>query len=80
MNNKFPLINFSLFEFTRRIFKSGGISLKGIFLLLVYYFQIILSLNFKAKEYECKLKVIFTPESSVNPEKYDYILLDISLI
>jgi len=38
------LINISVFEFTRRIFNSGGISLKGIILLPVYYLQIILAL------------------------------------
>lgn len=39
-----------------------------------------LSVNFIAKEYDCKLKVIFSPESTDNTEKYDYILLDINLI
>jgi hypothetical protein len=37
-----------------------------------------LQLNFMGKEYECKMRVIFSPESNVNPEKYDYILLAIS--
>lgn len=39
-----------------------------------------LAVNFKAREYDCKLKVIFTPESTGNAEKYEYILLDISSI
>ena len=41
MDIKFPVINFSLFEFTRRLMSSGGISLKGVFLILIYYLQII---------------------------------------
>lgn len=40
------LINISVFEFTRRVFRSGRISLKGIFLLLVYYLQMIPALPF----------------------------------
>jgi hypothetical protein len=34
--------------------------------------------NFLNKEYQCLLNVIYTPESLVNKEKYDYFLLDIS--
>ncbi len=41
MKWKFPLINFSLFEFVRRAFKGGRISFKGMFLLPVYCLQII---------------------------------------
>lgn len=41
MNYKFPLINFSLFEFVRRAFKGGRVSFKGMFLLPVYCLQII---------------------------------------
>jgi omega-hydroxy-beta-dihydromenaquinone-9 sulfotransferase len=40
------LINISLIEFTRRLFKGGGISLKGLFLLPAYYLQILPSLPF----------------------------------
>jgi len=46
MSKRFSLINVSLFEFTRRVFSGGRISLKGIFLLPVYYFQIIPALLF----------------------------------
>jgi hypothetical protein len=46
MKGKFPLINFALFEFTRRVFKSGGISLIGALRLPVYYIQIIAGLPF----------------------------------
>ena len=46
MSGKLPLINFSLYEFTRRAIKGGGFSLKGVFLLLVYYIQIIAGLPF----------------------------------
>lgn len=41
MNQKIPIINFSLFEFTRRTCLGGRISLKGAFLIPVYYLQII---------------------------------------
>jgi len=41
MNRKFPIINFSLFEFTRRACMGGRISLKGVFLIPLYYLQII---------------------------------------
>jgi hypothetical protein len=44
LNN--PLIHFPPAEFTARLFRSGGISLKGIFLLPVYYIQLIGSLPF----------------------------------
>lgn len=37
-----------------------------------------LALNFKGQEYECRLKVTFTPESQTSNADYDYILLDIS--
>jgi omega-hydroxy-beta-dihydromenaquinone-9 sulfotransferase len=36
----------SLIEFTRRLFKGGGISLKGFFLLPAYYLQIIAAIPF----------------------------------
>jgi omega-hydroxy-beta-dihydromenaquinone-9 sulfotransferase len=35
------MVNVSLIEFTRRLFKGGGISVKGILLLPAYYLQII---------------------------------------
>lgn len=38
------LINFPLIEATRRLFKSGGISVTGFFKLLFYYFQLIASI------------------------------------
>lgn len=41
------LYNISIFEFTRRVLKCGKISLKGIFLLPVYYLQIIPALPFE---------------------------------
>jgi hypothetical protein len=47
MSRGLPLINISLFEFTRRVIKSRQISLKGFFLLPIYYSQIILSLPFQ---------------------------------
>ena len=40
------MINVSVIEFTRRLFKGGRISLKGMFLLPVYYLQIIPALPF----------------------------------
>jgi omega-hydroxy-beta-dihydromenaquinone-9 sulfotransferase len=40
------VINVSLIEFTRRLFKGGGISLKGLLLLPAYYLQIIPALPF----------------------------------
>jgi len=46
MYRKFPLINFPLFEFTRRAFKGGRISPKGMLLLPAYYLKIIFSLPF----------------------------------
>lgn len=46
MGKELPLINFSLFEFTRRVFKGGGISLKGVFMLPVYYIQMVAGLPF----------------------------------
>jgi len=39
--SRIPIINFSLFEFTRRLFISGGVSLRGLAMLPVYYLQII---------------------------------------
>jgi hypothetical protein len=33
--------------------------------------------NFLNKEYQCLLNVTYTPESPLNKEKYDYILMDI---
>jgi len=47
MGNNFQSINISLFEFTKRVIRGGRISLKGIFLLPLYYFQIIPSLIFE---------------------------------
>jgi len=41
MSLKFSPINFSLFEFTRRVYLAGRISLKGLLLLPLYYLQII---------------------------------------
>ena len=40
------LINFPLFEATRRLCKGGRISFKGIFGILFYYLQILISLPF----------------------------------
>ncbi len=40
------MINVSLIEFTRRLIKGGGLSLKGILLLPVYYLQMIPGLLF----------------------------------
>lgn len=39
-----------------------------------------LALNFKGQEYECRLKVIFTPETQTSSPDYDYILLDLNVI
>lgn len=53
------MINNSLIEFTRRLFKSGGISLKGLFLLPAYYFQIIFASPFTLLQfllYEQRIK------------------------
>ncbi|HAH24356.1 MAG TPA: hypothetical protein DCL77_11485 [Prolixibacteraceae bacterium] len=36
-----------------------------------------LELNFMEKEYDCKLKVIFWPETNGKPERYSYVLLEI---
>ena len=47
MNSKFPLINISLFEFTRRVLQGGRFSLKGMFMLPLYYLQIIPALPFE---------------------------------
>jgi len=46
MSRNFSLINFSLFEFSRRVFLGGKISFKGLLMLPVYYLQIILALPF----------------------------------
>lgn len=46
MTKKFPQINIAIFEFTRRVFKSGRISLKGVFLLPLYYLQLITAIPF----------------------------------
>lgn len=51
MSNRFPLINFSLFEYTRRVFRGGRISFKGILLLPLYYFQMIPALPFAFLQY-----------------------------
>ena len=37
-----------------------------------------LTFNFRNMEYECKLKVVYTPESPLSKENYEYTLLDIS--
>lgn len=37
-----------------------------------------LALNFKSKEYDCRLHVTFTPESKFKVENYEYKLMDIS--
>ncbi|HWS01677.1 MAG TPA: sulfotransferase [Prolixibacteraceae bacterium] len=47
MSKNGPLIDFPLFEFTRRVMKGGGISLKGTFLLLAYYLRIVLTMPFE---------------------------------
>lgn len=47
MSFKYPLIHSSIFEFTRRVFKCRGISVKGVFKLLVYYLQLIPALPFE---------------------------------
>jgi len=43
---KFPIINIPLIEFTRRTLLSGGIGVKGMLMLLLYYLQLIVSLPF----------------------------------
>jgi hypothetical protein len=43
---KEQVINVSLIEFTRRLFKGGGISIRGLLLLPAYYLQIIPGLPF----------------------------------
>jgi omega-hydroxy-beta-dihydromenaquinone-9 sulfotransferase len=40
------VINVSLIEFTRRLYRGGGLSLRGLFLLPAYYLQIIAALPF----------------------------------
>lgn len=40
------MINIAVIEFTRRVFKGGRISLKGMLLLPAYYLQIIIALPF----------------------------------
>jgi hypothetical protein len=37
-----------------------------------------ISLNFKNTIYECKLEVVYYPETSLSKEKTEYTLLDIS--
>jgi len=51
MVRKFPLINVSVIEFTRRLFRSGGISFKGFGLLFVYYLQLIPSVFFELLQF-----------------------------
>src|SRR5665647_1254855 len=51
MNSKFPLINISLFEFTRRVLQGGRLSLKGMFMLPLYYLQIIPALPLEFLQY-----------------------------
>ena len=46
MNSKFPLINIPFIEAARRISKGGRISFKGMFIIILYYLQIIFSLPF----------------------------------
>lgn len=67
MNDKFSLINFPLFEFTRRVFLGGGLSLKGVFLLPVYYFQIILALPFAFLQSLTFTKRIRDTDISIDP-------------
>ena len=45
------MINVPFFEFTRRAYQSGSISVKGMFLLLGYYLQIIISLPFSLLQF-----------------------------
>lgn len=40
-------MNSALIEFTRRLFRSGGISANKVFLLIIYYVQMMLSLPFE---------------------------------
>ncbi len=49
--SKIPIINISLLEFTRRLLIGRRISLKGIFLLPVYYLQIIPTLPLAFLQY-----------------------------
>lgn len=51
MNNNRRIINFALFEFTRRVCSGGGISLKGAILLPAYYLQIIPALPLAFLQY-----------------------------
>src|SRR4051794_33600119 len=44
MNRKFLLINIPLFELTRRLMKSGGISAKGMLILFTFYLKFIIAL------------------------------------
>jgi len=39
-----------------------------------------LVLNFRGKEYNCRLQVTYTPASKLKDENYEYILMDISLV
>lgn len=45
------VINVSILEFSRRLFKSGGISFKGMLLLPLYYLQIIPVIPFALLQY-----------------------------
>src|SRR4051812_42745993 len=44
MKRKFLPIDIPLFELTRRLLNSGGISLKGVFILFVYYLKFFFAL------------------------------------
>ena len=44
MCSKIPFMNIPLFEATRRISRGGRISFKGVFVILVYYLQVIFSI------------------------------------
>lgn len=70
MNRDHRIINFALFEFTRRTFLSGGISFKGILMLPVYYLQIIPSLPFAFLQY-----VIFSSKIRKTPVTKDPVFI-----
>ncbi|HEY6977200.1 MAG TPA: sulfotransferase [Chitinophagaceae bacterium] len=44
MKRKFLLIDISLFELTRRLLNSGGISVRGLFILFIYYLKFLFAL------------------------------------
>jgi hypothetical protein len=53
MKVKLPIINFPLTEATRRVCCGGKITLKGVFLILAYYFQIVISLPLAFVQFLC---------------------------